>query len=190
MKIYTQIAYTYSNLNIEDKQMSDETTQEIIQILKRCEVFVGLTDDELHQISSLSSAHIKTYDVNQIVSNAGESAEYLYILVEGQVHLNLQVEFGKDDLSMEITVDTVHKGSVFGWSALVQPYAFSRTSICSKKSKILLLNGKELIELMNQDERMGYEIMRSIACVIASRLRTPNNYFWAELLKARNGIKN
>jgi len=43
---------------------------------------------------------------------------------------------------------------------------------------------------LDSDEHLGYEVMRSIACVIASRLRTPNNYFWAELLKARNGITN
>ena len=170
--------------------MSEEAVKEIIQILKRCEVFVGLQDDEIAKIAGLPSARIKDFDENEIVSVAGDTAENLYILVEGQVHLNLLVEFEESDPGKEITVDTVHQGSVFGWSALVQPYAFSRTAICVERSKILLLNGKELIDLMNNEEHIGYEVMRSIACVIASRLRTPNNYFWAELLKARNGIES
>ena len=170
--------------------MSEETTQGIIQILKRSEVFVGLDDDDLTKIASLPSVNVKTFDENEIISVAGNAAENLYILVEGQVHLNLLIEFKDKDIAKEITVDTVHKGSIFGWSSLVQPYAFSRTSICAEKSRILLLNGNELIDLMNNNEHIGYEVMRSIACVIASRLRTPNNFFWAELLKARNGITN
>ena len=159
---------------------------EIIGILKRCEVFIGLGDDKLASIAELPSNKISQYLEGQVISAAGDKAEYIYILIDGKIMLNLLVQFEDGIQPQEITVDTVHKGSVFGWSALVQPYAFSRTSLCAEKSKVLAIKGAELIGLMDHDEKMGYEIMRSIASVIASRLRTPNNYFWAELLKARN----
>ncbi len=170
--------------------MSEKEIQEIIQILKRCEVFVGLHDNDLTKIASLPSIHEKTYEADEIISMENEPAESLYILVEGQVGLRLTVELVLESHPREIKVDTVSKGSIFGWSALVHPYASSRTAVCSVKSKVLVINGQELIQLMDNDEHIGYEVMRSIACVIASRLMTPNNYFWAELLKARNGIIN
>lgn len=163
---------------------------EIISILKRCEVFIGLEDDKLASIAALSSNKIMEYEEGEVISTAGEKATYMYILIDGKIMLDLLVQFEDGIQPQEITVDTVHKGSVFGWSALVQPYAFSRTSLCAEKSKVLAIKGIELIELMDHDEKMGYEIMRSIASVIASRLRTPNNYFWAELLKARNKSAN
>ena len=170
--------------------MTEKLKQEIIEVLQRSEVFVGLHDDDLTKIALLPLIRFETFEAGEIISAAGDTAENLYILVEGQVHLNLLIEFEKNNLAKEITVDTVHQGSVFGWSALVQPYAFSRTSICTEKSKVLAINGKELMGLMDSDEYIGYEVMRSIACVIASRLKTPNNYFWAELLKTRNGAIN
>ena len=160
--------------------------KEIIQVLRRCEVFVGLHDDDLTKIASLPSIHFETYNESEIISVEGEPAKDLYILVDGQVGLRLTVELVMESQAREIKVDTVNKGSIFGWSSLVQPYASSRTAVCTKQSKVLVIDGKELIQLMDNDEHIGYEVMRSIACVIASRLRTPNNYFWAELLKARN----
>ncbi|MFC2027398.1 cyclic nucleotide-binding domain-containing protein [Chloroflexota bacterium] len=162
--------------------------KEIIQVLRRCEVFVGLHDDDLTKIASLPSVHFKTYNDGDVISIEGEPAKDLFILVDGQVGLRLTVELVMESQAREIKVDTVNKGSIFGWSSLVQPYASSRTAVCTKPSKVLVINGKELTQLMDNEEHIGYEVMRSIACVIASRLRTPNNYFWAELLKARNGV--
>lgn len=167
-----------------------EMTKEYAKMLGRSEVFVGLNDNDLARIATLPSINLRLYEKGEVVSEQGESAENLYILVEGQVNLRLNVQLGPEGPTKEIKVDTVNKGSIFGWSALVQPYAFSRTSVCIERSKVMEINGKELIAIMDSDDRIGYEIMRSIACVISSRLRTPNNYFWAELLKARNNIKH
>lgn len=170
--------------------MTEKTGHEIVQVLKRSEVFVGLHDDDLKRIASLPSIHFEAFESNDIISTEGEPAKDLYVLVEGQVGLRLTVDLVMESKSRDIKIDTVSKGSVFGWSALVEPYSSSRTAVCTKDSKVLVIDGKELIQLMDSDEHIGYEVMRSIACVIASRLRTPNNYFWAELLKARNGITN
>ena len=170
--------------------MAQKQEQEIIEVLQRSEVFVGLHDDDLKKIASLPSTHFETFVPNEIISAEGKPAKDLYVLVEGQVGLRLTVDLVMESKSREIKIDTVSKGSVFGWSALVEPYSSSRTAVCTEECKVLVMDGKELTKLMDSDEHIGYEVMRSIACVIASRLRTPNNYFWAELLKARNGIDN
>jgi len=170
--------------------MNDVSDNELIKVLGRCEVFMGLTDDDLRKVALLPSTHFETYDVDTTVTKATEAAENIYILVDGQVDLWLTVENVLEKHTHWIKVDTVRKGSVFGWSALVQPYAYSRTAICSMKSYMLAINGKELIGLMDRDEHIGYEVMRSIACVIASRLRTPNHFFWAESIKTRNGVNS
>jgi len=168
--------------------MTEAKEQEFISILARCEVFMGLRDDDLMRIASLPSIHYITCEADEIISVANQPAENLYILVEGHVDLRLNLEDIIEGQIQWIKVDTVSKGSVFGWSALVQPYVYTRMAICPMKSKMLAINGAELIHLMDQYEHIGYEVMYSIACVIASRLRTPNKFFWAELLKARDGI--
>ncbi len=170
--------------------MTEKLEQEIIEVLQRSEVFVGLHDDDLKKIALLPSIHFEAFEPNDVISSEGKPAKDLYVLGEGQVGLRLTVDLVMESQSREIKVDSVSKGSIFGWSALVHPYAYSRTAFCIEKCKVLAIDGKELIQLLDSDEHLGYEVMRSIACVIASRLRTPNNYFWAELLKARNGITN
>ena len=151
---------------------------------------MGLYDDDLIKIASLPSIRFRTYEENEIVSAAEQPAENLYILVEGEVEMRLDFENVLEGQIQWIKVDTVSQGSVFGWSALVQPYVYTRMTICSQKSRMLAINGKELIHLMDEDEHIGYEVMRSIACVIASRLKSPNKFFWAELFKVRNDMNH
>jgi CRP-like cAMP-binding protein len=165
--------------------MTDTTTQEIIQILRRCEVSLGLSDDDLAKIAALPSIRIEIYETGVTISNEGEPARDLYILVDGRVDLRMRIHFELGSPAREITVDAVTKGSVFGWSALVRPYLLTKTSVSAEESKALVISGKELIELMESDKHIGYEIMQNIASVVASRLRIPNAYFWAESLRRR-----
>lgn len=163
--------------------MINATKQEAMRILGRCEVFLGLDDNDLERIASLPLNTLVSFETGEIISIEGAPATNLYILVEGKVDLRMRVQLDITHKGTEITVDTVTSGSIFDWSSLVRPYILSRTSVCTESCKVLSINGKELIELMNSNEHIGYEIMQSIAYVVASRLRAPNNYFWAESLR-------
>ena len=163
--------------------MTNLDKQEIIQILRRCELFLGLEDEGLMKVASLASISQKSFKTGDVISHEAEAAEKLYILIEGKVELRMNIPLDLDNYTREITVDTVSRGSVFHWSALVRPYVLSRTSCCAEDCKVLSINGKELIKLMDNNMTIGYEIMQSIAYLISSRLRTPNNYFWAETLR-------
>ena len=166
--------------------MSEVIQQEFVKILRRCEIFIGLYDDDLEKVALLPSTHLETYEVDEIITQGNESAINLYILVEGKVDLQFNMDQVIEGKTGFIKIDSVSTGSVFGWSALVQPYVYTLRAICSQLSTVLAINGRELIHLMDEDEHIGYEVMRSIACVISSRLRIPNKYFWSELFKERN----
>lgn len=158
----------------------------VVKVLQRCEVFLGLSDDELDEISSLPSIAISSIEPGQVLSKQGKPAQYFYILVDGKIELRMNVNFDLDTSREEITVDTVTKGSVFSWSALVRPYISSRTSICVEGGQVLAIRGRELMALMDGNEHIGYEAMKNIASVISSRLRAPNTHFWAEVLRRRS----
>ena len=170
--------------------MSEVIQQDFVRILGRSEIFIGLHDDDLKRVALLSSNHYETYKVNEIVTQENESAVNLYIVVEGQVDLQFGLDHVIEGKAGFIKVDSVSTGNVFGWSALVQPYVYTRRAVCSQPTTMLAINGGELIHLMNEDEHIGYEVMRSIACVITSRLKIPDRYFWSELLRECNSNKN
>ena len=163
--------------------MTSIKEQDNIKILRRCELFLGLDEKGLMKVASLASISQKLFNEGEIISHEGEVANNLYILIEGKVELRMSIPLDLKNYSRDITVDTVSKGSIFHWSAIVRPYVLSRTSYCAEDSKVLSINGKELLKLMDNNIDIGYEIMQSIAYVISSRLRTPNNYFWAETIR-------
>ena len=71
----------------------------------------------------------------------------------------------------QVPVDTITKGDVFGWSSLVTPHSLTMSAICTKPSSVLVVDGAELGELMDNNYSLGYEIMKGLVRVIGARLR-------------------
>lgn len=140
-----------------------------LDILKRCEVFLGLTDGDLGKISDLTSCKVRTYKAGATISKEGEEASTLYVLDEGRVMLTMKLSDGHG--SREELVDVVTKGGILGWSVLVAPYILTRTAKCIVPCKMLSINGKELRLFLDEEPYIGYEIMKGMVRVVASRLR-------------------
>lgn len=166
--------------------MRHASRREIFQILRRCEIFLGLHDEDLEKIAALPSIRLGTCEAGETILEEGEPAHHLHILVEGRVDIRTSLRIEPDGENQEIIIDTVTRGGVFGSSALVRPYILQRSFHCVDRSTVLLISGPELLELMEKHPRMGYEIMQNIASVLVTRLMVPNKYYWAELLRKRS----
>lgn len=140
-----------------------------VEILKRCEVFLGLTDEELQKIALLPSARLRNAKAGTVIFREGEEARTLYVLDEGRVMLTMKLSSGRG--SREEVVDVVTKGGIFGWSVLVTPYILTRSAKCIVSCKLLSIDGEELREFLNKEPRIGYEILQGLVRVVASRLR-------------------
>ena len=68
------------------------------------------------------------------------------------------------------TVYTVGKGEIFGWSALVPPHRLTASARCQGKADVIMINGKELMEFLEKDRRIGYVVMKNLSALISSRL--------------------
>ena len=143
----------------------------IEQVLKRAEGFLGLDDSELCQIANLPSSREESYQAQQIIFKGDDRAEYLYILKEGQVDLVTEIPEGSGRPARQITIDTITKGGVFGWSALVPPHSYVLYAICHKPSLVVVLSGDELSTLFERENRIGYKVLQSLTHIIGARLR-------------------
>ena len=72
---------------------------------------------------------------------------------------------------MQVNVDTVTKGDVFGWSALIAPHSRNMSAICTKRSTVIAVSGTELNELIDSNHSLGHEVMKSLLRIVAKRLR-------------------
>ncbi|HEX75468.1 MAG TPA: cyclic nucleotide-binding domain-containing protein [Dehalococcoidia bacterium] len=143
----------------------------LVQVLRRCEVFVGLDDSCLQEVASLSSWRRNIYNVGEFIFCENDVAKDFYILEEGEVNLVVALY---DETSKGLTqtpVDIITKGAVFGWSSLVAPHSLTMSAICVKPSTVVAVDGVELNQLFDRDCSLGYEVMRGLVRVIGARLR-------------------
>jgi toluene monooxygenase system ferredoxin subunit len=143
----------------------------LLQLLKRCEVFVGLDDNELQKIADLPSWLKKTYSAGDFIFREGAMSKDFYVLEEGEISLLVASRKGGTKELVQVAVDTVTRGDVFGWSSLVAPHSRNMSAVCVKRSTVVAVSGAELNELMDCNHSLGYEVMKSLVRVIARRLR-------------------
>jgi len=142
-----------------------------VEVLKGFHLFEGLDENELGQIVKLCNE--RSYEEGSIIFTAGilgpaSPAAEIYLLKDGDV--DIQVELVVYDLEARITVYTVRKGETFAWSALVPPHKLTASARCREKSEVITMNGKELMDILEGNNHMGYVVMRNLSRVVSSRL--------------------
>ena len=142
-----------------------------IEILKRCELFLGLDDSDLQKIVDLPSYREEGYKADEIIFEEGEEAKHFYVLEEGQVNLFIRMPTGLSDVSQQTVVRIITKGGIFGWSAFVSPHIYTMSAISQEPSKVVAISGNELRTLFDRDPRLGYEVLNSLIRVIGARVR-------------------
>ncbi|MBL7209612.1 MAG: cyclic nucleotide-binding domain-containing protein [Dehalococcoidia bacterium] len=143
----------------------------LIQILRRCEVFVGLDDSDLEKIAGLSSCRRNTYGAGEFIFYENAEAKDFYILEDGEVSLLFTMHNEGSKELAQVPVDIITKGDVFGWSSLVTPHSLTLSALCVKPSSVVAVAGAELSQLMDSNHFLGYEVMKGLVRVIGARLR-------------------
>jgi CRP/FNR family cyclic AMP-dependent transcriptional regulator len=149
----------------------------LVPLLKRCEVFVGLDDSDLKKIAALSSWRRNTYSEGEFIFQENVAAKDFYILEEGEIRLVVEVYKEVVDGVTRVPVDVITKGDVFGWSSLVTPHSLTLSAICVKPSSVLIVDGAQLSMLMDKNHSLGYEVMKGLVRVIGVRLRDLRDKF-------------
>jgi CRP-like cAMP-binding protein len=97
----------------------------------------------------------------------GDKEDYLYILLEGQVAIEVDTPTGE-----RVVLYQAEPVDILGWSS-VTPVIRERTASAHAlvPSKLLALDAIKLRQLCDEDHQLGYVIMRRLANVIATRLQ-------------------
>jgi CRP-like cAMP-binding protein len=62
------------------------------------------------------------------------------------------------------------EGAVFGSPSLMEPFRYNVSAICLKPSKVLVLDAKHIKVKMEEDPKMGMEVMKKLASIYFNRL--------------------
>jgi len=102
---------------------------------------------------------------DQTIFEQGSRAEYLFILVEGDV----AVQFKPDD-APAINVSQIRPGQVFGWSAAFGSGVYTSGAVCTIPSTLLRVRGADLRTLRQKYPETGILILKRLAELVAERL--------------------
>lgn len=97
----------------------------------------------------------------------GTRATNLHICCSGKVDI---VAWVKKPWNKYVKIHQAQPGEVFGWSALVAPYNYSASAICTEDGEEIRIRGTDLLSLLHQNPNVGYTIMENLAADIGARL--------------------
>lgn len=136
--------------------------------LSPCELFVGLTGEELAEIAAIASE--ETYEAGELICEEQDQADRLFVLSQGrvQVHVQLRSPLEPDG---QVTIEEVEPGRIFGWSSLVKQRRFTASARALEPSTVWCIAASDLETLFDRNTHIGFVVMKQLAEVIASRLR-------------------
>ena len=136
-----------------------------IEVLKKVNLFSGLTDKELEEVAKLCHEH--SLKAGELCVAEGEKTDYVHFVKKGKV----AVEFHVTHLPRggKVIVDTLGEGEVFAWSALVAG-TLTASVMAVEPTEVLYIDAADLLALCEKDNHVGYVIMKNLTSVISSRL--------------------
>jgi CRP-like cAMP-binding protein len=143
-------------------------TGDVVKALRGCSLFSGLTDDELALLGPMS--RIRDLEAGARVFSEGDSADQLYVLVDGKVALEMRIRFGPGKADRQATAEVVSPGEPCGWSALVEPYVYTMSAVCLEPCRVAAIPAPLLRDLLANCP-MGLTVMKKLAQLIATRAR-------------------
>ena len=133
------------------------------QILKRVELFSGLSNDELKAVADICQE--RRLHPNEVIARQGEPGDEFYIITTGFVEIVIE---GKP----EKVIVNLGKGQSVGEMSLIDQGPRSATvRAVSDPTIVQTITQADFEKLCNQDTRIGYVVMHNIAADLSFKLR-------------------
>lgn len=138
------------------------------ETLKRFEIFSELPDKALEIIAHL--AEEETHPEGTLLFSEGNSAESLYLVLEGKISLEKRVQLGRTGTPRRATLNVVGPNHTIGWSSLVPPFEYTSSGVCLENAVLLSIPGNDLRNFMAENPELGFAICQRTASIIRTRM--------------------
>jgi CRP-like cAMP-binding protein len=134
-------------------------------LLEQSELLKGLSCEVLERI--LTFCEDAEYPRGTVIFEEAASARHIYVLEHGLVTLRIDSPASEEKVMVTAIRDA---GEVFGWSALIEPYAYTSTAVCLEPTKVIILDADKLRHFLDENREAGFVVMKNVASIVASRL--------------------
>lgn len=137
-------------------------------------IFQGLNAEQLEQLRPILEPC--SFEKDQVIFEQGKNADFLYILLTGEVIVRYKPYDGPP-----LTVARIAPGGVFGWSAAMMREVYTSTSMSTTASEAYRISGHNLRGLCECNPDAGSILLDRLASVITERLRNTHTQILAIL---------
>lgn len=139
----------------------------IANLLKRVQLFANLQADELEQLAAICQE--KTITGGETIISQNTTGNEMYIVAQGSVEVFIS---GLED-SRSLVV--LGKGQVIGEMALIdQGYRSASVRTTREGAMLYLIESDAFYKLCEENNHIGFIVMRNLAIDIAFKLRHRN----------------
>lgn len=122
-----------------------------------------MTAQHVAQIASY--ARVVELSAGQRVFEHSTRADEFYIVQKGRVTVEIPAIAGEP-----LVIQTLSDGSLLGWSWMIPPYQWSFDARAAVASTVVAVDGEKLRAACEADARLGYELTKRFAILMAERL--------------------
>ena len=134
-------------------------------MLRHYSHFSHLSAESLEELAKIADE--QTVAAGQPIFAESDPAEYLYLIVRGEV--TLACELGSGEFRV---VDTLVDGELIGWASLVAPYRCHTFATAVKETHFIRLAAPKLREFCESDHAFGRQLLTQVAQMLSSRLKS------------------
>ena len=147
---------------------------------KNYSIFDGLNESEIDKFIALMK--FQKVKNNEIIIKEGDNGDTIVLLLSGEVSItqaltlksNKTIRDNREKTS--IRIDSKKSHHFFGEISLFNEVDKRTATItATTECEIAILNDNDIINLCNEDHRLGYKIMKNLAEKLASSLERTNN---------------
>ncbi|MFW5926934.1 MAG: Crp/Fnr family transcriptional regulator [Wenzhouxiangella sp.] len=138
---------------------------EISKLLARQDFFSGLKDE--HRDWLAEQAVEAEFDAGQLVARAGEKADRFYLILEGELVVEVPALAGPSLEVIRLGADRI-----FGWSWLIRPYKWHFNARAGEPTRALDFDGKAILDRCEEDSEFGYELLKRFSSLMGARLES------------------
>ena len=143
-------------------------------------IFKDLDEEQMDLLRPLFEE--LSFQAGTVIFQQGETAEFLYMLINGTVDMSFKPYDG-----MPITVSHIGKDGLFGWSAVVGSEKYTSSAIAIEEVEAFRVRGTELRKICREHPEAGKAILERLADGVSSRWKDAHKQVQSILLQ---GLKN
>jgi len=123
----------------------------------------GLNDRQIDALATLG--RVSSFSAGSMLGREGEAADAFFLIQSGRVALEIHAP----DRGL-VCIQTVGPGDPVGWSWLVPPHRWQFDARSVEPVTAIAMDGASLRDRCEKDHEFGYQLLKRLVTVIASRL--------------------